>query len=157
MISELIDKGESTSSNCHSNVAPDSFVSSILKDLVLTAASQFPTLMVKYGGATVILQVMHFSRAIQAFWHGHTKRCQYYVGKYLEIRSDYGTLDSTMVPFYDGLNTFRLLNENSKAKRKDIPKNITNDIAVLETAASRSSWNFRNKVRNSQSLFGARA
>jgi hypothetical protein len=157
MISELIDKGESTSSNCHSNVAPDSFVSSILKDLVLTAASQFPTLMVKYGGATVILQVMHFSRAIQAFWHGHTKRCQYYVGKYLEIRSDYGTLDSTMVPFYDGLNTFRLLNENSKAKRKDIPKNITNDIAVLETAASHSSWNFRNKVRNSQSLFGARA
>jgi hypothetical protein len=157
MISELIDKGESTSSNCHSNVAPDSFVSSILKDVVLTAASQFPTLMVKYGGATLILQSMHYTRAIQAFWQGHTKRCQHYVGKYLETRSDYGTLASTMVPFYDGLNTFRLLNEKSKAKRKAIPKNITNGIDVLETAASRSSWNFRNKVRNSQSLFGARA
>ena len=157
MISELLDKGESTNSNCHSNVAPDSFVSSIVKEVALTAVSQFPTLMVNNGGATIILQAMHFTRAIQAFWQGHTKRCQYYVGKYLDIRSDYGTLASTMVPFYDGLNTFRLLNENSKAKRKDIPKNITNDIAVLETAASRSSWNFRNKVRNSQSLFGARA
>ncbi len=157
MISELIDKGESTSSYCHSNVAPDSFVSSILKEVVLTAASQFPTLMGKYGGATLILQAIHSTRAIQAFWQGHTKRCQYYVGKYLETRSDYVTLGSTMVPFYDGLNTFRLLNENSKAKRKAIPKNITNDIAVLETAASHSSWNFRNKVRNSQSLFGARA
>jgi hypothetical protein len=150
MISELIDKGESTNSNCHSNVAPDSFVSSILKEVVLTAASQFPTLMGKYGGATLILQVVHFTRAIQAFWQGHTKRCQYHIGKYLETRSDYGLLANTMVPFFDGLNTFRLLNENSKAKRKNIPKSIKNDIAVLETAASHSSWNFRNKVRNSQ-------
>jgi len=147
MISELIDKGESTSSNCHSNVAPDSFVSSILKDVVLTAASQFPTLMVKYGEATLILQSMHFTRAIQAFWQGHTKRCQYYIGKFLATRSDYGVLANTFVPFYDGLNTFRLLNEKSKAKLKAIPKNITNGIAVLKTAASRSSWNFSNKVR----------
>jgi hypothetical protein len=60
MISELIDKGESTSSNCHSNVAPDLFVSSILKEVVLTAASQFPKLMVKYRGATLILTIKAF-------------------------------------------------------------------------------------------------
>jgi hypothetical protein len=155
MILELIDKGESTSSNCHSNVAPDSFVSSILKEVVLTAASQFAKLMVKYGGATLILQSMHFTRAIQAFWQGHTKRSQYYLGKYLETMSVYGTLPTTMVPFFYGLNTFRLLREKSKAKLKAIPNNIKNGIAVLETAASHSSWNFRNKVRHSQLLFGA--
>jgi len=141
-ISELIDKGESTSSN----VAPDSYVSSILKEVVLTAASQFPTLVVKYGGATLILQTIHFTRAVQAFWQGHTKRCQYHIGKYLETRSDYGTICCTMIPFFDGLNTFRLLNEKSKAKLTAIPKNIKHSIAVLKTAASHSSWNFRNKV-----------
>ena len=142
MISELIDKGKSS----RSNVAPDSFVSSILKEVVLTAASQFPTLVAKYGGAASILQSIHFTRAIQAFWQGHTKRCQYHIGKYLETRSDYGLLASTMVPFFDGLNTFRLLNEKPKAKLKAVPKNIKNGIAVLETAATHSSWNFRNKV-----------
>jgi hypothetical protein len=157
MISGLINKGESTSSICHSNVAPDSFVSSILKEVALTAASQLPTLMVKYGGAILILQLMHFTRAIQAFWQGHTKRCQYYIGKYLKTRSDFGTLCSRIILFVDGLNTFRLLGEKSKAKRTAIPNNIKNSIDVLETLASQSSWNFRNKVRYSQSLFGARA
>jgi hypothetical protein len=157
LISELIDKGESISSNCHSNVAPDSFVSSILKEVALTAASQFPTLMVKYGGAMLIIQQMNFTRAIQAFWQGHTKRCQYYIGKYLETISDDGTICSTIIPFFDGLNTFRILNAKSKAKLTAIPKNIKHIIGVFETLASHSSWNFRNKVRYSLSLFGARA
>jgi len=50
------------------------------------------------------------------------------------------------ISFFDGMNTFQLLNEKSKAKLKTVPQNIKNGIAVLETAASHSSWNFRNKV-----------
>mgnify|MGYP007004940035 CR=1 FL=1 len=57
-ISLLIDKGESTSSKPNSNNAP-------------TGNST------KYA---TMSETMYFHQAMQAFWLGHTERCQYFVG-----------------------------------------------------------------------------
>jgi hypothetical protein len=144
MIATMIDKGESTVPERSSNVAPNPYISDIVKKVLLTAASQFPTLVGPFGGV-VIVETIHGCRVVQSFWEGHHKRCRYSIGKFLQICSDPMKLISIIVTFFDALITFRLLSKKDKARI--IPENVRSAIKRLEDAASHSSWNFRNKVR----------
>jgi predicted ATPase len=152
LISTLIDNGESTSSKCHSRIASDSFLAETMQKAILTAASQFPTLLFQRGA--IAAAYFQSCRIFQAFWQGHNKRCRYCIGK---LQANLLTFDliSTLITFIDGLNTFRLLNEKSNAKLRSIPRNVIDSIDVLKTAASHSSWNFRNKVKFIQTMFDA--
>jgi len=120
-ISTLIDKGESTSSKSNPN-------KTITEDSMKPANSS---------------ETMHFHRAIQAFWLGHSERCHHYVGKVLQMSSVTGTLRHVVMMFIHGLNTFQVLKRQNTAKLRTIPKNA---ITALKTATSHSRWNFRNKV-----------
>ena len=89
------------------------------------------------------LSVIHFHRAMQAHWQGHSERCQHYIKKLLLSKTvDIWRL--LFITFIDGMNSFQLLKRTSNGKLRSIPRNA---IIVLKNAASLSSWNFLNKVR----------
>ena len=117
-ISTLIDKGEVTGSKKH---APTEAMSNPSKSLSAT---------------------IYFHRAIQAYWLGHSERCHHYIGKFLQI-STLTRLNTIVVTFIHGLNSFQVLKRQNTAKLRVIPKNA---IVSLKTATSHSRWNFRNKV-----------
>ncbi|KAL7543351.1 hypothetical protein ACHAXR_012671 [Thalassiosira sp. AJA248-18] len=120
-LSTLIDKGESTSLNSTNKNANNE---NALKQANFS-------------------EVMYFHRAIQAYWLGHSERCHHYVGKMLQTASAPGRLNSIMVMFIHGLNSFQVLKRQNTAKLRAIPKNA---IATLKAANAHSRWNFRNKV-----------
>ena len=124
-ISTLIDKGGATSSSYHAiNVTTD------------TANAN-------------IRDTVHFHRAIQAYWEGHSERCQHYIGKLIQKGSFRGKLNSVIVTFIHGMNSFRLMKRHSTIKLRSISKK---SIRMLKTAAIHSYWNFGNKVRYNQSM-----
>ena len=143
MIATIIDNEESTISKRSSNVAPNPYISNIVKNVLLTAASQFPKLAGPFGGG-IIVESIQACRGIQSFWADHYKRCRYSFGKFFQIASPMKFI-SMIVTFYDGLTTFRMLSEKAKQARS-LPENVKGAIKRLEVAASHSSWNFRNKV-----------
>jgi len=120
-ISLLIDKGESTSSKTNSNNAPT-------------------------GNSTkssTMSETMYFHRAVQAFWLGHTERCQHFVGKALRLSFVTERLSNIMITFIHGLISFQMLKRRDTTKLRTVPKNA---ITSLKTAALHSQWNFQNKV-----------
>ncbi|KAL3797054.1 hypothetical protein ACHAW5_009640 [Stephanodiscus triporus] len=85
------------------------------------------------------LSAIYFNRAIQAYWQGHSERCQHYIKKSSHFtNSDKWRL--LFVTFIEGMNSFQL---QKKTKFRSIQSNA---IIVLKNAASLSSWNFLNKV-----------
>ena len=94
-----------------------------------------------------VLEVIYFHRAIQAYWQSHSERCQYYIKKFLEKSYDVGKLNSMIIVFIHGMNSFQLMKRQSSTKNRSISKRA---IKELKTAASLSSWNFSNKVRYGQ-------
>ena len=100
---------------------------------------------------TKVLEEMYYNRAIQAYWQGHSERCQHYIKKSSHFtNSDKWRL--LFVTFIDGMNSFQLLKRTSNGKLRSIPRNA---IIVLKKAASLSSWNFLNKVRYNQTPLDA--
>jgi hypothetical protein len=95
-----------------------------------------------------VLAVMYFQRAIQAYWQGYSERCQHYIGKLPEKSSNSGgKLNSVIIVFIHGMNSFRLMKKQPTHKLRSISKK---SIRVLKTAAIHSCWNFLNKVRYNQ-------
>jgi predicted ATPase len=98
-----------------------------------------------------VLSSVYFNRAIQAYWQGHSERCQHYIKK-----SSYTTNSDAcqllLITFIDGMNSFQLLKRTSNGKLRSIPRNA---IIVLKNVASLSSWNFLNKVRYDQTPLDA--
>jgi hypothetical protein len=125
-ISILINKGESTSSLPHVIDTPTNTTN------------------------TNVLESINFHRALQAYWQGHNDRCQHYMGKLLHKCSDAGKLNSIIIVFINGMNSFQLMRRQPRVKLQTITKKA---IGVLKTAAMHSSWNFGNKVRVNQSMF----
>jgi hypothetical protein len=99
-----------------------------------------------------LLESMYFHRAIQAYWQGHSERCQHYIKKFFEKNSFYGKLNSVIIVFIHGMNSFRLMKKKPTNKLRSISKK---SIWVLKTASIHSCWNFLNKVRYNQSVFDA--
>jgi len=110
------------------------------------------------GGPDPLLTTIYMHSAIKAYWQGHCEMCQFQVEKLLKSqveklrKSDFNPwhwedIDSMMIVFISGLNSFRLLRmrkgKSSRCKISLVPKNA---IKMLMTATSHSSWNFRNKV-----------
>lgn len=110
------------------------------------------------GGPDGILTTIYIHSAIKAYWQGHCERCQFQVEKLVKVRveklrkSDFNPwqledIDSMMIEFISGLNSFRVLRmrkrNSSRYQISLVPKNA---IKMLMTASSHSSWNFRNKV-----------
>ncbi|KAL3773705.1 hypothetical protein ACHAW5_001041 [Stephanodiscus triporus] len=88
------------------------------------------------------VSAIYFHRAIQAYWQGHSERCQHYIKKvFLSGTVDIGKL--LFITFIEGMNSFQLLKRTSNGKLRSLPRNA---IIVLKKAASLSSWNFTNKV-----------
>ena len=79
----------------------------------------------------------------QAYWQGHSERCNHYAGKMHQLTRDTGKINNMIITFYQGLNTFQVLKRQNTAKLRVIPKNA---IATLKAANFHSRWNFRNKV-----------
>jgi hypothetical protein len=119
-ISTLIDKGESTS------LSPLAF------DVTTETAN------------AQILESIHNHRAIQAYWQGHSKRCQYYIGKLPQKSSYFGKLSRLPIVFIHGMNSLQLIKCKPSPRLLSISKKA---IKELKTAASLSGWNFSNKVR----------
>jgi hypothetical protein len=114
------------------------------------------------------LSAIYFNRAIQAYWQGHSERCQHYITKL-------ALLKNSATSFIDGMNSFQF--PKKKSKLSSIPRNAVNSsrllfitfiegmnsfqlpkrtkfrptprnaIIILKNMASLSSWNFLNKVR----------
>ena len=99
-----------------------------------------------------LLESMYFHRAMQAYWQGHSERCQHYIKKFFEKNFFYGKLNSVIIVFIHGMNSFRLMKKKPTNKLRSISKK---SIWVLKTAAIHSCWNFLNKVRYNQSVFDA--
>jgi len=118
-ISILIDNGESTSSSPHVIDTPTNTTNAI------------------------VLETINFHRAIQAYWQGHNDRCQHYMGKLLHKCSDAGKLNSIIIVFINGMNSFQLIRRQPRVKLQTITKKA---IGLLKTAAMHSGWNFENKV-----------
>jgi hypothetical protein len=102
---------------------------------------------------TNFLEALYYNRAIQAYWQGYSERCQHYIAKFILLPSSimWRLHFST---FIEGMNAFQLLKRTSNGRLRSIPRNA---ILVLKTAASLSSWNWQNKVRNNHPHFGALA
>jgi hypothetical protein len=100
----------------------------------------------------IVLEVIYFHRAMQAYWQGHSERCQHYIKKFFEKNSFSGKLNSVIIVFIHGMNSFRLMKKKPTNKLRSISKK---SIRVLKTAAIHSCWNFLNKVRYNQSVFDA--
>ena len=128
-ISTLIDKGDSTSA------------SPLAIDVPTNTANAH------------LLESINFHRVVQAYWQGYSERCQHYIGK-LPHKSSIsgGKLNSVVIVFIHGMNSFRLMKKKPTNKLTSITKK---SIRVLKTAAIHSCWNFLNKVRYNQSVFDA--
>jgi hypothetical protein len=95
-----------------------------------------------------LLESINFHRVVQAYWQGYSERCQHYIGKLPEKSSNSGgKLNSVIIVFIHGMNSFRLMKKQPTHKLRSISKN---SIWVLKTAAKHSCWNFLNKVRYNQ-------
>ena len=100
-----------------------------------------------------LLESINFHRVVQAYWQGYSERCQHYIGKLPEKSSNSGgKLNSVIIVFIHGMNSFRLMKKKPTNKLRSISKK---SIWVLKTAAIHSCWNFLNKVRYNQSVFDA--
>jgi hypothetical protein len=95
-----------------------------------------------------ILEVMYSHRAMQAFWQGHSKRCQHYINKFLASGFDEWRVVRYNTAFIHGLSSFQLLRLQPRVQLKAISRK---NIHLLRTAAGYSSWNFQNKVSQKQS------
>ena len=94
-----------------------------------------------------LLESIYFQRAIQAYWLGHIKRCQFYTEKYLEYVKQISFYSNFML-FIHGLSSLELQKRKTSIKLRAITKR---SIRVLKTSASFSSWNSQNKVSTSTS------
>jgi hypothetical protein len=94
-----------------------------------------------------VLEVIYYHRAIQAYWQSHSERCQYYIKKFLQQSYDAGKLNSMIIVFIHGMNSFQLMKRKPNIRLRSISNKA---IKELKTAASLSSWNFSNKVRYGQ-------
>ena len=104
---------------------------------------------------TNVLEALYSHRAIQAYWQGYPERCQHYIGKFNILpNSNFWSWRLHIIAFIEGMNSFQLLKRTSNGMLRSIPRNT---ILVLKTAASLSSWNWQNKVRNNHPHFGALA
>ncbi|KAL3806506.1 hypothetical protein ACHAXA_006682 [Cyclostephanos tholiformis] len=117
-ISILIDKGESTNSSLHVIDVP-----------------------IDTTNTSVLESILYFQRSIQAYWQGHNERCQYYIDMFLSVCCD--VWRHQFIMFLNGLNSFHLMREKSSKHLRAITKRA---IRVVKTAASRSIWNFNNKI-----------
>ena len=95
---------------------------------------------------TNVLGLIYCNRAIQAYWQGYSERCQHYIGK-LHFLPFSTIWRAHIITFIEGMNSFQMLKRTSNGRLRSIPRNA---ILVLKTAASLSSWNWRNKVRYNQ-------
>jgi hypothetical protein len=94
-----------------------------------------------------LLGSIYFQRAIQAYWLGHIKRCQFYTEKYLEYVKQISFYSNVML-FIHGLSSLELQKRKTSIKLR---ANTKRSIRVLKTSASFSSWNSQNKVSTSTS------
>jgi len=87
------------------------------------------------------------NRALQAFWLGHSTRCDHYAKKATLLQSNHQQNKLVMI-FYSAINSFRgVRNKNGTGSSFCKVKDIFRDaIAALKPAAELSAWNFRNKV-----------
>lgn len=92
---------------------------------------------------TNISEAAAFHKSIQSFWLGHSERCHHYTEKMLPLKNETGWLKGVIILFYHGLNSFKLLKKSNTNRNRKISKNA---IAVLESAAEHSKWNYQNKV-----------
>jgi hypothetical protein len=90
-----------------------------------------------------VLESVYFQRAIQAYWQGYSKRCQFYIEKFLN-HVTFNFSRHHFITFIHGLNSFELQKSQSTIKLRSITNRSVN---ALKTAASRASMNFQNKVR----------
>ena len=95
-----------------------------------------------------VLEVMYYHRSLQAFWQGHSERCQHYINKFLQAFSSEGRINTLFIQFIHGLNLLQMQRLRSRLKIRTQTRQI---IMVLKTAAGHSSWNFQNKVSQNQS------
>jgi hypothetical protein len=91
-----------------------------------------------------IVETLHFHRAIQAYWQGHSERCLFLAEKFHLMSSYRGKLNGIEMTFFSALNSFQLLKRQNCTKFRTAGQKA---ISELEAAASNSSWNFSNKVR----------
>ncbi len=91
---------------------------------------------------TMVLEEMYYNRAIQAYWQGYSEKCQHYIEK-LILQHPHLTWRLHIITFIEGMNSFQLLKRTGRLRC--IP---TKAIRVLKTAASLSSCNWQNKVRD---------
>ncbi len=92
-----------------------------------------------------VLESIYIQRAIQAYWEGHSKRCQFYLEKFL-LRGTFNFWSRDYIALIQGLNSLELQKSQSTIKLRSATKR---SIKVLKTAAAFSSWNFQNKVSTS--------
>jgi hypothetical protein len=92
-----------------------------------------------------MLEAMYFHLSIQAYWQGHSDRCQYFIEKFQRhTTSDISDMCRLQfITFIQGINSFRLMRTKNTAKDEAVTKKA---IKMLNTAASLCDWNFRNKV-----------
>ena len=93
---------------------------------------------------TNIVESMHFHRAIQAYWQGHSERCLYFADKFFQMSSYRGKLNGIEMTFFHALNSFQSMKRQNCTKFRSAGRKA---ISELKAAASNSSWNFSNKVR----------
>jgi hypothetical protein len=94
-----------------------------------------------------VLSAVYFNRVIQAYWQGHSERCQYYITKSSKVKNS-APWRLLFTTFIEGMNSFRVQKKTSKFR--SIPRNA---IIVFKNMASLSSSNFLNKVRYDQHLW----
>jgi hypothetical protein len=109
-------------------------------------------------GSTHEVAMIYFYCVTSMYWQGHSKRCQYFIGKFATLETP-DMCRELFITFIDGMNLFRLLKRTSRRGRNTfhrskstVLKAISKAIVVLKNAASLSSWNFQNKVRHNHQL-----
>ena len=87
------------------------------------------------------------NRALQAFWSGHTTRCNHYAKKATGLQFTSQQVKLVII-FYSAINSFRgVRNKNGTGSHFCRAKDTFKDaMTALKPAAELSTWNFRNKV-----------
>jgi hypothetical protein len=135
--------------NTYQNETAKAFLSFQRETISILMGKEGNTIDVPDAASEYILSGVYFNRAIQAYWQGHSERCQHCIKKLL-LSKNVDTWRLLFITFIDGMNSFQLLKRTSNGKLRSIPRNA---IIVLKKAASLSSWNFLNKVRYDQHLW----
>ena len=97
-------------------------------------------------------QAFFFHQALRSYWMGYSSRCKHFSEKCSPIFQQSGKLNALIVQFKYALVLVEMLSKKNSFKSR---MTVGEVIDTIKEAASRSDWNFTNKLRLVEAEFYA--